>query len=333
MRFGLAALSLAALGALTFFWVAGIAALGRLVASGDPRWWLGIGAAAGTALLSKYTGLLFIAGIGGWLLFTAPGRARLRGPWPWAGLVLALLIFLPNILWNAEHSWVSVLKQGSRLAQFDAARGAQLLAELLAGQFALATPLVFSLAACGLWRLNRAAAPDARALLWLAVVPGLVFLEHVVSGRVQANWPAVLYPSGCLAAAGLPAVTLRRWLAATLGLGMAMTVLTYTQAVAPFALPARADPVARQFAGWSEVATAAQRMAMERHGAFITSDEYATAAELAVGAGGGGRRGGEAGGGDLGGGGAPAASASSATMSAGTISGCRRRRRAGSASC
>ncbi len=267
---------------LFFFWVAGIAGIGRLVARQEPRWWLGIGAAAGAALLSKYTGLLFVAGIGVWLLATAPGRASLRGPWPWAGLAVAFLLFLPNLLWNAEHGWVSVLKQGSRVAAFDAARAAQFLAELLFGQLALATPIIFILAICGLWRLGRVA-PDGLPLLWLAVVPGLVFLEHVVSGRVQANWPAVLYPSGCIAAASLPVPALRRWLPAAFALGFAMTALVYAQAVAaPFPLSARADPVALQFAGWSELAAAAQASAKQSGAAFITSDEYATAAELAV---------------------------------------------------
>ena len=271
---------------LFFFWVADIACVGRLVATDEPRWWLGIGAAAGAALLSKYTGLLFVIGIGVWLLATPRGRASLRGPWPWAGLALALLIFLPNLLWNAGNGWVSVLKQGSRVTAFDGGRAAQFLVELLAGQFALATPIIFVLAVYGLWRLGRAA-PAGRPLLWLAIVPGLVFLEHVFSGRVQANWPAVLYPSGCLAAAGLPAAALRRWLPAALALGFAMTALVYVQAVtAPFPLSARADPVALQFAGWTELAAAAQASAKQDRAAFITSDEYATAAELAVAPGG-----------------------------------------------
>jgi 4-amino-4-deoxy-L-arabinose transferase-like glycosyltransferase len=37
---------------LLFFWTAGIAALGRLIATDNQRWWLAIGAAAGAALLS-----------------------------------------------------------------------------------------------------------------------------------------------------------------------------------------------------------------------------------------------------------------------------------------
>ncbi|HTQ70305.1 MAG TPA: glycosyltransferase family 39 protein, partial [Acidocella sp.] len=45
---------------LLFFWTAGLWAMARLIQSGNPRWWLAVGLAAGLALLSKYTGLLFI---------------------------------------------------------------------------------------------------------------------------------------------------------------------------------------------------------------------------------------------------------------------------------
>ncbi len=263
---------------LFFFWTAGVAALGRLAITGRRRWWLAVGAAAGAALLSKYTGLLFIAGIGAWLLATIQGRAALTTLWPWAGAATALLIFLPNLLWNADHGWVSLLKQGSRTAGFEPARAAQYFAELCAGQIGLATPIIFILIIFGVWRLG-----PAHPLLWLTVIPGLVFLEHVVSGRVQANWPAVLYPSGCLAAAASPLPRLRRWFGPALGLGLTLTALTYDQALgAPFPLPPRTDPTALQFAGWGQLAADAQNAAARQHAAFITSDEYATAAEIAL---------------------------------------------------
>ncbi len=265
---------------LFFFWCVGLAALGRLLRSGDARWWLCIGAAAGLALLSKYTGALFLAAVGSWLLASRPGRAQLRRPWPWAGLAVALLLFAPNIAWNAQHHWVSYLKQGSRVGGFDAARTLQFFGELVVSQVGLATPVIFGLGIGGSWRL-RGGGSAASLLLWLLLLPGAVFLEHIVSGRIEANWPAVLYPAACLAAAGLPLTVRRRWLAPALGLGLLCSFVVYAQALAaPFPLPARADPTALQLAGWASLTRQAQRQAAAVRAAYITSDEYGVAAEF-----------------------------------------------------
>jgi len=263
---------------LMFFWIAAIAALGRWLATGDDRWWLAVGAAAGCALLSKYTGLLLIAGVFLWLVTQRGGLMALKSPWPWTGLMVAALIFAPNIYWNAAHGWVSYLKQGSRVTQFELTSSAQFLAELVVGQFALVTPIIAVLLALGTWRLRVAREAGSSLLLWLSLLPAVVFLAHVVSGRVQANWPAVIYPAACLAAAALPERLLLSWARPALGLGFVFTVFAYAQALAaPFPIPAAADPAALQLSGWQSLA--AQVTALKP--AFVTGDEYATSAELA----------------------------------------------------
>jgi hypothetical protein len=40
-------------------------------------------------------------------LLIADPRA-LRGRWPYLGGLLALLVFLPNILWNADNDWLTM---------------------------------------------------------------------------------------------------------------------------------------------------------------------------------------------------------------------------------
>lgn len=269
---------------LIFFWTATIAALARLLATRNPRWWLAAGAAAGCALLSKYTAGLLLAAIFLWLITSPAGRRALRSPWPWpwAGLSLAAAIFAPNIAWNASHQWVSILKQGSRATQFHPARAAQFLAELVFGQIGLATPIIFALTACGLWRLGRTRGPVAELLLWLTLLPTTIFLEHTISDRVQSNWPAVIYPAACLAAAALGEKILLKWARPALGLGFGVTLLAYAQVLAaPFPIPAAMDPTALQLTGWRDFASQAAAVAATQNPAFITSDEYTTAAELA----------------------------------------------------
>jgi len=263
---------------LLLFWTAALAGIGRLLATRDPRWWLAIGAAAGLALLSKYTAALLLAGIGLWLLTTKAGRGALRTPWPWAGLALALIIFAPNIAWNHAHGWISYFKQGGRVTRTDPARSLQFLAELIFGQIGLVTPICCGLMAAGIWRLGRARNAVAALLLWLTLLPAAIFLENTLAERVQANWPAIIYPAACIAAACLPAPAIARWLKPALACGFLLTLLVYAQAAAALSpIPPNRDPAALQLAGWGDLAN----QLAARHAAFITADNYATLAELA----------------------------------------------------
>jgi hypothetical protein len=78
----------------------------RLLRTEDPRWWLAIGAAVGLGLLTKYAIVFFIAGILGGLVLSR-ARRYLLNRWFWAGIALALAIFLPNFLWLARHDFIS----------------------------------------------------------------------------------------------------------------------------------------------------------------------------------------------------------------------------------
>lgn len=78
----------------------------RLLRSDDSRWWLAIGAAVGLGLETKYAIAFYIAGILSGVLFTS-ARRFLKNGWFWAGIALALLIFLPNFVWLVRHDFIS----------------------------------------------------------------------------------------------------------------------------------------------------------------------------------------------------------------------------------
>ena len=78
----------------------------RLLRTGNPRWWLAIGAAIGLGLLTKYSVVFFVGGLLIGLLFT-PSRRHFASPWFWAGVGIATVFFLPNILWLIHHDFIS----------------------------------------------------------------------------------------------------------------------------------------------------------------------------------------------------------------------------------
>ena len=79
----------------------------RLLATENPRWWLGIGAGIGLGMQTKYTMAYFVVGLAAGVLLT-PARRYLRSAWLWAGAGVALLIILPNLIWQAQHHFIAL---------------------------------------------------------------------------------------------------------------------------------------------------------------------------------------------------------------------------------
>jgi Dolichyl-phosphate-mannose-protein mannosyltransferase len=78
------------------------------------RTWIVAGAWIGLAGLSKYHAVLFVIGL---FVYVVTSRNRLDimlNPAPWLGAALAIAIFSPVIIWNAEHHWASFAFQLGR---------------------------------------------------------------------------------------------------------------------------------------------------------------------------------------------------------------------------
>ncbi|HJU09752.1 MAG TPA: glycosyltransferase family 39 protein, partial [Candidatus Binataceae bacterium] len=88
-------------------WVAGSYFFILLCKSRDPRWWLAIGGCVGFGMLTKYTMIVFALAIATGVVLTEL-RTDLRGKWLWLGVAVSLLIFLPNLMWQIQHNFVSL---------------------------------------------------------------------------------------------------------------------------------------------------------------------------------------------------------------------------------
>jgi hypothetical protein len=79
----------------------------RLLESGDGRWWLAIGTVIGLGLMTRYTIAWLVAGLTVGFLLT-PARRLLVSWWLAAGAAVALIIVLPNLIWQANHGFISI---------------------------------------------------------------------------------------------------------------------------------------------------------------------------------------------------------------------------------
>lgn len=79
----------------------------RMINTDNPKLWLAIGLVIGLSAMNKYSVVFFVVGLGIALLLT-PLRRHLLTPWPWLGALIALIIFLPNLLWLVNHDFISL---------------------------------------------------------------------------------------------------------------------------------------------------------------------------------------------------------------------------------
>lgn len=146
------------------FWMGCAYILIRILKGAGLRLWVAFGALAGVGVLNKHTMLLFAFALVLGMLLTRE-RSRLGSRWIWIGALVALILILPNLIWEARNGW----------PQFEVVRSGQI------GKNTIVSPLRF--AGEQILFLGPAALP--------IVVAGFVWL--VVSRRYRCFvWAAVL---------------------------------------------------------------------------------------------------------------------------------------------
>jgi hypothetical protein len=88
----------------TLLWAGCAYMILRLIKTQNPKLWIAFGVIAGVGLETKYSIAVFAFALLFGVLLT-PQRKILFTPWIVAGGGVALLIFLPNLIWNINHDW------------------------------------------------------------------------------------------------------------------------------------------------------------------------------------------------------------------------------------
>jgi 4-amino-4-deoxy-L-arabinose transferase-like glycosyltransferase len=180
---------LAALLGATLCLIAALSCCGR-VAWG---WWLAAGACAGLALDAKYSAALTILGVIGFMLSDPAGRRWLARPQPYVAGIVALAVFFPVLIWNAQHGWVSLLFQTGRASGGEFHPLGPIIT--LAGEAAFLLPWMWvPLVTCGLAALRRGRSDtEGWFLVCLAAPPLILFTAVSLWGHVLFHWAAPGY--------------------------------------------------------------------------------------------------------------------------------------------
>ena len=189
-------------GPLIFFWLLTLYAVSKAITQ-HAAYWLLAGGAFGGALLSKYTAVMLAPSLFLFLLFSREHRRLLLRPQPWIALAIALLMFTPVLVWNAQHDWASFRFQTSRTSHPNPTTGLDVLIFWLM-QVGVLTPMLFALFAVAVVRAVKRGwlqGDDRWNFAAAFFVPlFLVLVRASFKTGIHINWTAPAYLSMVLAA-------------------------------------------------------------------------------------------------------------------------------------
>jgi len=187
---------------LLFFWTWTMTLAWTAIDGNRPKLWLAAGAALGGAMLSKYTGVLMAPSVLGYLLFSRRDRRWLATPWPYLAGLTALLVFLPVVVWNWQHQWVSFLFQSK--GRFQESHGFALHRYLGAQALAM-FPLALPLLGVAGMRVLRPARPEEAYFRACFLTMFLLFAAVSCLRPPHVLWPLASYLGLVVVMAGIAA--------------------------------------------------------------------------------------------------------------------------------
>lgn len=178
-------------------------------------WALTLGAAFGLGMMTKYAMVYVAPAFVIALIFDRPTRRALFGRRGLVAGIIAGLILLPNLLWNAANDFATLvhttdnanLKDGPQLNPDE-------LAEFVVGQLGVFGPLTFILLLIAFWATRTSRRDFNLWLVLLALTPLLVICVQALISRANANWAGAAYASApiVLAVWAMQSERLLRWL-------------------------------------------------------------------------------------------------------------------------
>ena len=269
--------------AAALFWTLALWAVLHALRGGSIVWWLAAGAAAGLATLSKYSTLFLGPGVLAWLLCSPSGRAQLRTPGPWLALAAAAALFSLNLWWNATHHWLTFVKQFGRISPHQLAP--RYLVEFLATEALLLNPLLAPFLGRAIWASGRRGREAPSMTPFLATSAPFVgyLLFHSLHDRIQAHWPAPVYPALAICAAFAARCPGRIWTPLRISVpwfGFSVCGLAALYLALPLVgIPLRPDP-ALPVRGWPVFARSVESLRLRNQAGWVGTTSYGLAAQL-----------------------------------------------------
>lgn len=268
---------------LLLCWAIALYAFIRAREDRDWRWWLAVGVAVGFGLLAKYAMIYWVGSALIYLLIFRDERRHMR--FFAAALLLAFLIYAPNLVWNAAHGFVSYHHTEANADLHGSLYHPRELGLFFLSQFGVFGPLTFAALIVMVASGARALAARPAALLACFTLPtiGLMLLESLLA-RAEPNWAAPAYvAASILVVAWAVARGWQSLVAASVALHVvAVAAILEARDLAGlfgYDLPAKYD-VLHRLRGWKRLGSAVAAELARHPGAILMTDDREEMAAL-----------------------------------------------------
>jgi hypothetical protein len=226
----------------SLLWTGCVYVVVRIVQEHEPRLWALVGVLVGIGLLNKHTLIVYAFSLVLALLLT-PARRQVLSRWFWLGGALAVLIVLPNVVWQVHNDLASLefYRNANLLKNIDTSP-----VEVLLAQVFVMNPLAFPVWFAGLCFFlfsGRGRGLRVLGLTYLFLLATMMWAGSSRPDRMLAAYPMLFAGGGVLIAGFVERRS--RWLLQTVIAGV---VLVGGVLFAPIALPVLPPGTQAQYA-------------------------------------------------------------------------------------
>jgi 4-amino-4-deoxy-L-arabinose transferase-like glycosyltransferase len=162
----------------TLAWTAVLVLVTQAVVDHRPRLWLVAGVVAGIGLNNKHAVVFLLFAILVACALDRELRPQLRTPWSWLAGLIAVVMWIPNLVWQAQHDWPVFALSADIRDEYGGIGGR---IELIVQAAIIFSPIILIVWVIGLVQLLRNPA-------WrMARLPALVFLVVLVTFLVTGG--------------------------------------------------------------------------------------------------------------------------------------------------
>ncbi len=257
----------------------------RVVQDGRWRDWLVLGCCFGLGMMTKYSFALFIGGFVLYLVATPARRRLLVSERFWGAAAVATVLFLPNIVWNAQHGFPTYAHTAEISGLEQPSFSLTKVAEFIGGQLIVFGPLSFVALLALPWLRGSVLQTDSGRMLGaLVLVPFVAFTVLAFLSRTLLNWAFVAFaPAIILVVTAWIRGSYRRSMAWSLAVSLTLIVIgahlpTWTRLLG-IELKRGQDPYSRTM-GWRWLGELVTEVWRTQPGTLLLTDDRWIMAEL-----------------------------------------------------
>jgi 4-amino-4-deoxy-L-arabinose transferase-like glycosyltransferase len=268
---------------LVLFWSLMLYAWVMLVKRQSMAFAVLLGVTIGFGLLTKQAMIYAVLCIGCHAAVSQEARTALKGGRGLAAAAIAVVLFAPNAVWNAENGFPTVRHTEANIGwQYPYVHPLRLL-DYIAVQFGVFGPILAVVLLRTAWREIRRPSDPNKVLLLSFSLPILALLAvQAILSRAHGNWTATAYPAATILVTAVM-LELNRTTLFKVSLGLHLAVAAILAVAPAFAtrLPLfeRLEFLSR-VVGWRDAADVVRRELAKQHYGSILVDSREMAAEL-----------------------------------------------------